>query len=194
MKRLIVQSLLIASSLGLAETTLKIQSAQAVNIKEWNLQFLNASGEQIGSGNFSYDADKTLSVNSPYNGQLTINNVLETFSANFEDGNQFNLYDRPYYIGERWYEPESKSASSFFNFRITDSWYFVRESDFSNTRVLQLESSSTWSTISNSSIIDSGTWKISSAVPEPLTVLGVGTALGFGILFKQALQKQIKTK
>lgn len=117
----------------------------------------------------------------------------------------------PLEMGQQWYD-----VYYSYNFNvpfsvefpyIIDEGRWIFGSRYENSRYFemgyaQLISTNIWqgrwsaSDISTSLYSGNGTW-IATTIPEPLTILGTGAALGFGAVFKKQLlkkQKQQKTK
>ncbi|MFM7441531.1 MAG: PEP-CTERM sorting domain-containing protein [Snowella sp.] len=185
----------------------------------FSLKFLNDSGQQVGSGGFSYEDNKIRCVEatsdpaacnppggSPPNKEIFISNTLNSFSVtilgqdfrrsfpawwadpsrNQQAGYQLRAFSIPYPTisigyGEWWFD----SGILFFPFPLISMKIDPTSDTVSGT--------GTWSAYAGSSggLLGSGTFIATNtaiAVPEPLTLLGGMTALGFGVAFKRKIR------
>jgi hypothetical protein len=186
----------------------------------FSLKFLNDSGQQVGSGAFSYEDNKIICVEatsdptacnppggSPPNKEIFVSNALNSFSATIS-GVKF----RQSYIA--WWADPARNQQAGFQYRSPligpsyptfsiayGGWGFdsgnymfpfpaisIKIDPTSDT----LLGTGTWSAVlSGTTSLGSGTFVATNtaiAVPEPLTLLGSITALGFGMAFKRRMR------
>ncbi len=197
--------------------SLTIFGVKPAHSTSFSLKFLNDSGQQVGSGGFSYEDNQIICVEatsdptacnppggSPSNKEIFISNTLNSFSAtilgedfrqsfiawwadpsrNQQAGYQHRAFTIPYptisiSYGEWWFD----SGILFFPYPLISIKINPTSDTFSGT--------GTWSAYAGAGLLDSGTFiatNTSIAVPEPLTLLGSMTAVGFGVAFKRKIR------
>jgi hypothetical protein len=199
-----------------------IFSAKPAYSTSFSLKFLNDSGQQVGSGAFSYEDNKIICVEatsdptacnppggSPPNKEIFVSNALNSFSATIS-GVKF----RQSYIAW-WADPARNQKAGYQNrasrYRSFDidirygRWLFTTGNWPYPDPVISitidptsdtLSGKGTWLAYLSNNIDDvsglgSGTFIATNraiAVPEPLTLLGSMTALGFGAAFKRRMR------
>ncbi|EAZ92496.1 PEP-CTERM sorting domain-containing protein [Crocosphaera chwakensis] len=175
----------------------------------YNMKFFDNSDNQIGSGEFTYDADTITCIQTAafgdscdqFNGR-DVKTELISFSANIL-GTEWRFNDRS---GQLWWDENSNSVLGAIpngpDIFVDKQWFFGNQ--FSNRNFLSIEgqsgeNSGTWKQVLNFDVDNSlnGKWtamlKKSSPsnhhiVPEPLTLLGTAIAIGFGTFFKIKLK------
>ncbi|MGK7940771.1 MAG: PEP-CTERM sorting domain-containing protein [Crocosphaera sp.] len=168
----------------------------------YTLSFFDNSGEKIGSGWFSYDTSSSTCIQTlPFGDSCDpfelrngffVKTELTDFSANIS-GTEWTLNDRS---GQLWWDDENEnelgavreaiaSRSGIFT---RNQWFFGDQ--FFNQYFLSIrgQSGGSWTQGLDYSDYKYGTWT-ASVVPEPLTILGVATAIGFGTFFKLKLNR-----
>ena len=185
----------------------------------FSIKFLNDSGQQVGSGGFSYEDNKIICVEatsdptacnppggSPPNKEIFVSNSLNSFSARISGVN----FRRS---SVAWWADPSRNQQAGFQYRSPligpshptfsisyGGWLFDSGNYMFPFPILSIKIDSTSDTVSGTgtwSAVLSGTTSLGSgtfvatntsiAVPEPLTLLGSITALGFGAAFKRRM-------
>ena len=185
----------------------------------FSLKFLDNSGQQVGSGGFSYEDNKIRCVEAtsdptacnppgglPSNKEIFVSNYLNSFSATIS-GVRFSQS----YMA--WWVDPSRNQQAGFQYRSPltgpsyptfsigyGGWVFDSGNYMFPYPIISLKIDSTsdtsagtgtWSaTFSSNGSSGSGTFIATNtaiAVPEPLTLLGGITALGFGVAFKRKI-------
>jgi hypothetical protein len=181
----------------------------------FSLKFLDNSGQQVGSGGFSYEDNKIRCVElnlagcNPPGGlssddkEIFVSNPLNSFSATIS-GVRFSQSHLAW-----WVDPSRNQQAGFQvvspgaypSFYIGYGGWFFDSGNYGfpyPVISLKIDSTSdtfagtgTWSaTFSSNGSSGSGTFIATNtaiAVPEPLTLLGGITALGFGVAFKRRI-------
>ena len=183
----------------------------------FSIKFLNDSGQQVGSGDFSYEDNKIKCVQNTPNPsacnppgadpghEIFVSNSLNSFSANIL-GVSF------WKSSTAWWVDPSRHQQAGFQLIVPnkpfpsvsilyDRWFFANgNGPFSYPSIsIRIDPTSdtllgkgTWSAmLSPTNSWGSGTFiatNTSIAVPEPLTLLGSMTAVGFGVAFKRKIR------
>jgi hypothetical protein len=195
------------ASIVLGLTAVPVNQAIAANLKTWNLTFYSSKGEQVGFGQFRYDLDKTTFVateqvsgssQTPPDG-FYVRNALESFTATIMQ-QQWNLSEPGY---TTWWADGSRApgqqrlARGSKPFIAENSWFFgdpylgMRQLNLNN---MEFVSDKVWQgewiqSIASQNGSNEGRW-IAVGAPEPLTILGASTAIGFGIFFRRKIAKK----
>jgi hypothetical protein len=202
----------------------------------FSLKFLNDSGQQVGSGGFSYEDNKIRCVaqtsnptacnppgGSPPNKEIFVSNALNSFSATISGVNfrqtSIAWWADPSRNQQAGYQYRPRFVRSFDIDIRYDRWGFTAgdwispidirygrwgftAGDWISPHVISitidptsdtLSGTGTWSayTAYSGDLLGSGTFIATNtaiAVPEPLTLLGGMTALGFGVAFKRKIR------
>jgi len=197
-----------------------IFSAKPAHSTSFSLKFLNDSGQQVGSGGFSYQDNKIRCVEatsdptacnppggSPANKEIFVSNALNSFSATISGVNF-----RQSYIA--WWADPSMNQQAGFQYRSPlvgpaypsfsigyGGWAFDSGNYMFPFPAISMKidptsdtfsGKGTWSAVlSGTTSLGSGTFIATNtaiAVPEPLTLFGSITALGFGVAFKRRIR------
>jgi hypothetical protein len=176
------------------------------------LKFLNNSGQQVGSGSFSYNDDNTLTcIATTFNpsscdppgfaGEIFVTRLLTSFGATVWGETWGGL------AGKAWWADSARDQSPAMQFGsrygiFISNWLASNGSSTDPFPALRFDSinlssesdnsaTGTWtaqipSLDSNQPNYKSGTFT-ATAIPEPLTILGSITAVVFGVAFKRKL-------
>ncbi len=172
----------------------------------YDLKFFNNSGNEVGLGEFTYDPDTSICIPEiPIDefcefGGLSIATELTNFSVNIL-GTQWKLNDR---AGQLWWDEQLSTVKGAFarggNISISNQWLFgdqVFAGTFLDMDGIEGQSGGIWRQDLNFNNFVEGTWIAElkdttspggHVVPEPLTLLGAGFAIGFGAFFKSKLK------
>lgn len=168
----------------------------------YDLKFFNNSGGEVGVGEFRYNPDTSTCIQEELDGDscnemngFSVTTELTGFSANIL-GTEWRLRDR---AGQVWWDETTSTVkealtgqSEVFPF---DRWFFSNNSF--NEFYMKGSSGGTWRQQLDYSNVLRGTWiaelkevppSNTDIVPEPLTLLGAGVAIGFGAFFKAKLK------
>ncbi|MDJ0598728.1 MAG: PEP-CTERM sorting domain-containing protein [Crocosphaera sp.] len=182
---------------------LNINPSSAATIG-YDLKFFDNLDNQVGSGEFTYDSHTSTCIQTQPFGDscdqvngFFVNTELVSFSANIS-GTEWIFDDRS---GQLWWDEQSNSVrgtiASRSDILLGEQWFFGDQ--FFNENFLSIEGQSggTWTQVLNDSNFVDGIWIATAkdsvspddrAVPEPLTLLGAGVAIGFGTFFKIKLK------
>ncbi|MDJ0507762.1 MAG: PEP-CTERM sorting domain-containing protein [Crocosphaera sp.] len=202
-----VPKVLLMTAIVLGGVIGEINPSSAQNIS-YNLNFFDNSGVKIGDGGFSYDLSTSTCIQEiPFGNSCNemngffVETELTDFSANIL-GTIWGLNDR---AGQLWWHEEDENQpgtvmgaiagrSGIF---IGDQWFFGDQFFNENFLAINGENGGGWKQVLDTNNFLAGTWTAvldddlspnSHTIPEPLTVLGVATALGFGTFFKLKLK------
>ncbi len=204
MKSLINKVLATTTLMSVGGAIFTINPVSAANIG-YDLKFFNNLGSQVGSGGFSYNPDTSTCIpDSPVDdfcefGGFFVNTELTDFSANIS-GTEWQLNDRN---GQFWWDEDLSTVQGLFapggNLSVNPQWLFgdpVFDAIFLDMIALEQTGRSWRQQLSFNNVLE-GTWTAElrdttspggHVIPEPLTILGAGVAIGFGAFFKRKLQ------
>lgn len=192
MKSSYALSMITLSTLGVI--SLQAQSVSAADLKQWAITFYDNGDNRVGQGTFSYNLATERFIAEDESGYygLTVRTAIDSFSATIMNIDWESRGDNIWW-GDGSTPPGFQNRSRYGTFLNYDRW-FLGDGDFGEyTLSLRFSSSSdvfgegTWSQFfifSEPPIEGSGTWT-ATLVPEPLTLLGTLTAVGFGAFFKR---------
>ncbi len=203
MKSLINKVLVTSAVIGLGGGILNSNPVFAATIG-YNLRFLDNLGSQVGSGEFSYNPGTSTCIQeipvgdscNEMNG-FFVDTELTGFSANIS-GTEWGLSDRS---GQLWWDEATSTVEGTLSHRsgifLQDQWFFGDQFFAENLLSMRGASGGTWTQVLDTTNFLSGTWTAElknttspggHVIPEPLTILGAGFAIGFGAFFKSKLK------
>ena len=201
---------------AIAVLSLTVFSVNPAYSTSFSLNFLNSSGQQVGTGGFTYTDNQITCVETSIAGRcgssgppidiIFVTNYLSSFTATILGANISQ------FTSSWWVDPSRNQSAggrtvSRYGIMIRNNNWFIGDTSIlglppynSNPETfmsLDIDPTSnltsgggSWFTFdSNSNYLSSGSF-IATAVPEPLTVLGSLTAMGFGIAFKRKSRGQ----
>ena len=202
MKSLINKVLTTAVVISVGGGIFNLDSVSAATIG-YDLRFFNDSGNEVGLGEFSYDPDTTTCIpeipideSCQFSG-LLVTTELTDFSANIS-GTEWRLRDS---AGQHWWDEATSTVKGASITRsgilLQDQWFFGDQFFAENLLAMSGTSGGSWIQVLDTTNFLSGTWTAQlqsttspggQIVPEPLTILGAGVAIGFGAFFKKKLK------
>ncbi len=174
--------------------------ANGTNLGLGQIEFTsNNSALPVSFGTFEFDKDSSfnvdeevvfevtnLQITTPLGSNYTLNNLIDLGSGDAElpvfVPSTNSILGLNFYFEEGDLQPGNLFVIYFFNPDIQEAIF---------TEGFNLDSSS-YSEAFLFDVGDRGTY-IAREVPEPLTILGVGTAIAFGTTFKRKLKKSKST-
>ncbi|MEA5510779.1 PEP-CTERM sorting domain-containing protein [Crocosphaera sp. UHCC 0190] len=216
---MINQISLTMATFALSVGILNVNPSYAAKI-EYDLKFFDDSGNQLGSGGFSYDSNTTFCApaNDPsscaYLEYIPIETLIENGEATASEGKLISFdakiqgHEWVYDLGEKadiWWDTEfniprqisHNKVSGLYGY-LENFWSFGDRYGYEDGIVLYIWSDGSWRQSLNfypDPPQDGGTWTATKKpVPEPLTFLGAGIALGFGGFFRRELSKKKQKK
>jgi hypothetical protein len=183
-----------------------LKSAQATQLYKGKIEFYGSDeATLVGTGTFSFDTDDLTFVEEvpvpdpePSDG-FYVNTALSSFSANVIE-HHWSLGSKAWWL-DGSIKPGYQAVSRYGIYITPKTWFFGDPYFGEEALVMYFNSfsendgSGTWhAEVGFLSMEGHGTWKATvKPVPEPLTILGTGAALGFGALFKRklALKNQV---
>lgn len=203
MKSLVNQVLATTAVMSLGGSIFTINPVSAASIS-YDLKFFDISGSQVGSGGFSYNPGTSTCIQdipvgdscNEMNGFL-VDTELTAFSASIL-GTVWELTDS---AGQHWWDEATSTVEGTLIHRteifLQDQWFFGDQFFAEDLLSMRGTSGGSWIQVLDTTNFLDGTWTAElrdttspggHVIPEPLTILGAGVAIGFGTFFKKKLK------
>lgn len=148
----------------LSLTAIEIKPVQAASIF-WDLEFFNDSGEQVGTGEFSYDPEATANVTAgrpPVT--ISVSGIVDSFSANVA-GLEWGKED--FLSRTFWWVPNSAEATRGQSIRSRFGTFIVNFWELKENDAAQESPFSTLIISGGSTeFLAEGTWEQTQSIPQ----------------------------